>query len=86
MNPAYAAPSNDMVMTARIMSSPSSAAHQPAEAHEGHRQTAGDEQDDRRPSGDRGNVGWVISKFIMNIGVLRGEDEPVKPVLVKEEA
>jgi hypothetical protein len=29
---------------------------------------------------------WVISKFIMNIGVLRGEDEPVKPVLVKEEA
>ncbi len=31
-------------------------------------------------------AGWVISKFIMNIGVLRGEDEPVKPVLVKEEA
>jgi uncharacterized membrane protein YfcA len=29
---------------------------------------------------------WVISKFIMNIGVLRGEDEPVEPVLVKEEA
>jgi uncharacterized membrane protein YfcA len=29
---------------------------------------------------------WVISKFIMNISVLRGEDEPVKPVLVKEEA
>ena len=29
---------------------------------------------------------WVISKFIVNIGVLRGEDEPAKPVLVKEEA
>jgi len=29
---------------------------------------------------------WVISKFIMNIGALRGEDEPVEPVLVKEEA
>ncbi len=29
---------------------------------------------------------WVISKFIMNMSVLRGEDEPVKPVLAKEEA
>jgi hypothetical protein len=29
---------------------------------------------------------WVISKFIMNIGVLRGEDEQAAPVLVKEEA
>ncbi len=29
---------------------------------------------------------WVISKFIMNIGVLRGEDESPAPVLVKEEA
>ena len=29
---------------------------------------------------------WVISKFIMNIGVLRGEDESAAPVLVKEEA
>jgi hypothetical protein len=29
---------------------------------------------------------WVISKFIMNIGKLRGEDESVVPVLVKEEA
>lgn len=29
---------------------------------------------------------WVISKFIMNIGVLRGEDDQVEPVLVKEEA
>ncbi len=29
---------------------------------------------------------WVISKFIVNIGVLRGEDEKVEPVLVKEEA
>jgi len=29
---------------------------------------------------------WVISKFIVNIGKLRGEDEEVSPVLVKEEA
>jgi hypothetical protein len=29
---------------------------------------------------------WVISKFIVNIGVLRGEDEKTAPVLVKEEA
>ena len=29
---------------------------------------------------------WVISKFIMNIGVLRGEEERIEPVLVKEEA
>jgi len=29
---------------------------------------------------------WVISKFIGNLGVLRGEDEQVKPVLAKEEA
>lgn len=29
---------------------------------------------------------WVISKFIMNINVLRGEDEQVSPVLAKEEA
>ncbi len=28
---------------------------------------------------------WVIGKFIANINVLRGEDEPVKPVLAKEE-
>lgn len=28
---------------------------------------------------------WVISKFIMNINILRGEDEDVSPVLVKEE-
>ncbi len=28
---------------------------------------------------------WVISKFITNLGVLRGEEEPVKPVLAKEE-
>jgi len=28
---------------------------------------------------------WVIGKFIMNIGTLRGEDEQVNPVLVKEE-
>ena len=28
---------------------------------------------------------WVISKFIMNIGVLRGEDEHAAPVLAKEE-
>jgi hypothetical protein len=28
---------------------------------------------------------WVIGKFIANIGMLRGEDESVKPVLVKEE-
>ncbi|MDA8106772.1 MAG: sulfite exporter TauE/SafE family protein [Nitrospiraceae bacterium] len=29
---------------------------------------------------------WVISKFIVNIGKLRGEDEEVSPVLAKEEA
>ncbi len=29
---------------------------------------------------------WVIAKFIMNINVLRGEDEQVSPVLAKEEA
>ncbi|MDA8084153.1 MAG: sulfite exporter TauE/SafE family protein [Nitrospiraceae bacterium] len=29
---------------------------------------------------------WVIGKFIMNINKLRGEDEAVAPVLVKEEA
>jgi uncharacterized membrane protein YfcA len=29
---------------------------------------------------------WVISKFIGNLGVLRGEDEQVKPVLAKEDA
>ncbi len=29
---------------------------------------------------------WVISKFIVNIGTLRGEDEQVSPVLAKEEA
>jgi uncharacterized membrane protein YfcA len=29
---------------------------------------------------------WVIGKFIMNIGKLRGEDEEVSPVFVKEEA
>jgi uncharacterized membrane protein YfcA len=29
---------------------------------------------------------WVISKFIVNIGVLRGEDDSVQPVLAKEEA
>jgi hypothetical protein len=29
---------------------------------------------------------WVIGKFIVNIGKLRGEDEEVSPVLVKEEA
>ena len=29
---------------------------------------------------------WVISKFIVNLNVLRGEDEKVEPVLVKEEA
>lgn len=28
---------------------------------------------------------WVISKFVVNIGTLRGEDESVSPVLVKEE-
>jgi uncharacterized membrane protein YfcA len=28
---------------------------------------------------------WVISKFIMNLNILRGEDEQVEPVLVKEE-
>ena len=28
---------------------------------------------------------WVIGKFIANIGTLRGEDERVEPVLVKEE-
>jgi uncharacterized protein len=28
---------------------------------------------------------WVIGKFIANIGALRGEEEHVKPVLVKEE-
>ncbi|HSB33437.1 MAG TPA: sulfite exporter TauE/SafE family protein, partial [Nitrospirota bacterium] len=28
---------------------------------------------------------WVISKFVMNINVLRGEDEKVEPILVKEE-
>jgi uncharacterized membrane protein YfcA len=28
---------------------------------------------------------WVIGKFIVNIGTLRGEDERVEPVLVKEE-
>ena len=31
-------------------------------------------------------AGWVIGKFIMNINVLRGEDEEVAPVLAKEEA
>jgi uncharacterized membrane protein YfcA len=30
-------------------------------------------------------AGWVIGKFIINIKVLRGEDERVEPVLVKEE-
>jgi uncharacterized membrane protein YfcA len=29
---------------------------------------------------------WVIAKFLMNINVLRGEEEQVKPVLAKEEA
>ncbi len=29
---------------------------------------------------------WVIGKFVVNIGKLRGEDEQVSPVLVKEEA
>lgn len=29
---------------------------------------------------------WVIGKFITNIGVLRGEDEEISPVLTKEEA
>jgi len=29
---------------------------------------------------------WVISKFVVNIGKLRGEDEQVSTVLVKEEA
>ena len=29
---------------------------------------------------------WVIGKFIVNIGKLRGEDEEVSPVFVKEEA
>ena len=29
---------------------------------------------------------WVISKFVANIGVLRGEEDYAKPVLVKEEA
>ena len=29
---------------------------------------------------------WVIAKFITNIGTLRGEEESVAPVLVKEEA
>jgi len=29
---------------------------------------------------------WVISKFVTNINVLRGEEENVSPVLVKEEA
>ncbi|MBI5640454.1 MAG: sulfite exporter TauE/SafE family protein [Nitrospirae bacterium] len=29
---------------------------------------------------------WVIGKFIANIGKLRGEDESIAPVLVKEEA
>ncbi len=29
---------------------------------------------------------WVISKFVTNINVLRGEEEHVSPVLVKEEA
>lgn len=29
---------------------------------------------------------WVISKFIVNINRLRGEDEHIEPVLVKEEA
>lgn len=29
---------------------------------------------------------WVISKFVANIGVLRGEEDHAKPVLVKEEA
>lgn len=29
---------------------------------------------------------WVIGKFIVNIGKLRGENEEVSPVLVKEEA
>ncbi len=29
---------------------------------------------------------WIISKFVTNIGTLRSEDEPVAPVLVKEEA
>jgi hypothetical protein len=31
-------------------------------------------------------AGWVIGKFIMNINLLRGEDEQVSPVLAKEEA
>ena len=29
---------------------------------------------------------WVIGKFVANIGKLRGEDESIAPVLVKEEA
>lgn len=29
---------------------------------------------------------WVIGKFVVNINTLRGEDEEVSPVLVKEEA
>ncbi len=29
---------------------------------------------------------WVIGKFVTNIGKLRGEDEAIAPVLVKEEA
>jgi hypothetical protein len=29
---------------------------------------------------------WVIGKFVVNIGKLRGEDEEVSPVFVKEEA
>ncbi len=29
---------------------------------------------------------WVISKFVMNINVLRGEEERISPVLAKEEA
>jgi uncharacterized membrane protein YvlD (DUF360 family) len=29
---------------------------------------------------------WVISKFITNINVLRGEEEEVRPVLANEEA
>jgi len=29
---------------------------------------------------------WVISKFLMNINTLRGEEEEANPVLAKEEA
>jgi hypothetical protein len=29
---------------------------------------------------------WVISKFLMNVNTLRGEEEQASPVLAKEEA